>query len=56
MAKLLAVPFYFCMVNVAALVAVANLLRGRRVELWKPQRDAAAPDVGLTPPAVEVQP
>jgi hypothetical protein len=34
------VAFYFSMVNAAALVAVANVLRGRRIELWNPQRGA----------------
>ena len=29
---------YFCLVNVASLVAVVNLLRGRRIEQWQPDR------------------
>lgn len=39
--KILTLPFYFCMVNVACLVAVANLLRGRRIERWEPRRQAS---------------
>jgi glycosyltransferase involved in cell wall biosynthesis len=39
--KMFSIPFYFCMVNAAALVAVGNLLRGRRIDLWEPQRDTA---------------
>jgi hypothetical protein len=39
--KILSIPFYFCMVNAAALMAVGNLLRGRRIDLWEPQRDTA---------------
>jgi cellulose synthase/poly-beta-1,6-N-acetylglucosamine synthase-like glycosyltransferase len=37
--KLLALPFYFCLVNAAALIAAGNLLRGERIEKWKPERD-----------------
>jgi cellulose synthase/poly-beta-1,6-N-acetylglucosamine synthase-like glycosyltransferase len=37
-AKLVNVPFYFCLVNAAALVATANVLRGNRILLWEPQR------------------
>jgi hypothetical protein len=37
--KFLSVPFYFCMVNAAALVATANVLRGNRILLWEPQRN-----------------
>ena len=44
--KLLALPFFFCMVNAAALVALWNVVRGRRIELWNPHRGDATP----TPP------
>jgi cellulose synthase/poly-beta-1,6-N-acetylglucosamine synthase-like glycosyltransferase len=40
--KPLYVPFYFCMANVACALAVAQLLAGRRIELWQPQRHPAA--------------
>jgi cellulose synthase/poly-beta-1,6-N-acetylglucosamine synthase-like glycosyltransferase len=36
--KILALPFYFCMVNGACLLAAWNLLRGRRIERWEPRR------------------
>ncbi len=38
----LALPFFFCLANVAALVALSKLLRGERIERWEPQRRAAA--------------
>ena len=42
--RLLALPYYFCLVNVAALVAVLNVLRGRSIERWESQRaDAETP-------------
>jgi cellulose synthase/poly-beta-1,6-N-acetylglucosamine synthase-like glycosyltransferase len=36
--KLVYVPFYYCMANAACGVALVQLLRGRRIELWQPQR------------------
>jgi cellulose synthase/poly-beta-1,6-N-acetylglucosamine synthase-like glycosyltransferase len=39
--RLFSLPFFFCMVNAAALVAIGNLVLGRRIERWAPQRDAA---------------
>jgi glycosyltransferase involved in cell wall biosynthesis len=41
--KVFSVPFYFDMVNIAALVAIANLRQGKRHDLWLPQR-LAQPD------------
>ena len=32
---LLRVPYYFCMVNAAAMVAVARILRGKRIRMWE---------------------
>jgi len=32
------VPFFFCMANGAALVAMVKLVSGKRIELWQPQR------------------
>ncbi len=49
--KLFTLPFYFCMVNVACIVAVANLLRGRRIERWEPRRQSSQQS-----PAPAVQP
>jgi len=36
--KCLYIPFFYCMANAAALVAVAKLMRGERITLWQPQR------------------
>ncbi len=36
--KFISIPFYFCMVNAAVLVAVWNILRGERIKLWSPDR------------------
>lgn len=37
--KLFTIPFYFCMVNIACLLAVWNVIRGRRIERWEPRRE-----------------
>ena len=39
--KLFSLPFYFCLANLAALLALGQLLGGRRVEHWRPQRHAS---------------
>lgn len=39
--KVLAVPHYVCLVNLAALIAAWNVLRGHRIERWEPQRSPA---------------
>lgn len=36
--KIFTLPFYFCMVNYASLLATLNLLRGHRIDRWEPQR------------------
>jgi len=36
--KVFSIPFFFCMVYAASLLATVNILRGRRIELWEPQR------------------
>jgi cellulose synthase/poly-beta-1,6-N-acetylglucosamine synthase-like glycosyltransferase len=36
--RIFSIPFYFCMVYTTALIAAANLLLGRRITLWEPQR------------------
>ncbi len=38
-AKLFALPAFFCLVNAAAGLAALNVLRGRRIDAWEPQRD-----------------
>jgi hypothetical protein len=40
-AKLLALPAFFCLVNAAAGLAALNVVRGRRIDSWEPQRDAS---------------
>jgi cellulose synthase/poly-beta-1,6-N-acetylglucosamine synthase-like glycosyltransferase len=36
--KIFYLPFFFCMANLAALVSLFNLIIGKRVERWNPQR------------------
>lgn len=36
--RLLSLPYYFCMVNLACLVATFRSVAGQRVVLWEPQR------------------
>jgi cellulose synthase/poly-beta-1,6-N-acetylglucosamine synthase-like glycosyltransferase len=36
--KIFTIPFYFCMVNAASLIAIINVLRGRQIKHWEPQR------------------
>jgi cellulose synthase/poly-beta-1,6-N-acetylglucosamine synthase-like glycosyltransferase len=36
--KVFTIPFFFCMVNVASLIAAINLIRGHRIDFWEPQR------------------
>lgn len=38
--KIFTIPFYFCLVNAAALIASLNILRGRQIKRWEPQREA----------------
>ncbi|HEU4673337.1 MAG TPA: glycosyltransferase family 2 protein [Candidatus Limnocylindrales bacterium] len=53
--RLVALPAYFLVVNGAALVALWNLVRGRRIDRWEPQRGSAegatAADPATEPPA-----
>jgi cellulose synthase/poly-beta-1,6-N-acetylglucosamine synthase-like glycosyltransferase len=39
--KALVLPAFFCFVNVAALKATWNVLRGRRIDRWEPRREPA---------------
>jgi len=32
------IPFYYCLANLASLIAVVNTLRGKHIYLWSPQR------------------
>jgi len=36
--KIFYLPFFFCLANLAALVALYNLALGKRVTLWSPPR------------------
>lgn len=38
--KLFTLPFFFCLVNVACLLATWNVVNGRRIERWEPQRQS----------------
>jgi cellulose synthase/poly-beta-1,6-N-acetylglucosamine synthase-like glycosyltransferase len=40
--KILTIPYYFCMVYLAALVATWNVIRGRQITSWRTQRQEAA--------------
>jgi cellulose synthase/poly-beta-1,6-N-acetylglucosamine synthase-like glycosyltransferase len=49
LARALALPAYFVLANAAAVVAMANLVSGRRIDTWQPQRpppEAGRPDAG----------
>jgi cellulose synthase/poly-beta-1,6-N-acetylglucosamine synthase-like glycosyltransferase len=39
--KILYIPFFYCLANTAALVAIIKLVTGHKVELWQPQRHSA---------------
>lgn len=39
--KVVYVPFYYCMANVACALALLQVLRGRRIELWQTERPAS---------------
>lgn len=36
--KILTIPFYFCMVNAASLIAIIHVIRGQQIKHWEPQR------------------
>lgn len=40
--KIFTIPFYFCMVNAASLVAIIKVLRGQQIKHWEPQRQSSA--------------
>ncbi len=44
--KILYIPFFYCLANAAALVAITRLLRGKRIELWQPKREPVEPKLG----------
>lgn len=42
--RLFAIPYYFVLVNLAALVAARNVLLGRKIERWESHRAATRPE------------
>jgi cellulose synthase/poly-beta-1,6-N-acetylglucosamine synthase-like glycosyltransferase len=49
--KVFVLPAFFCFVNAAALKATWNVVRGRRIDLWEPQRqEAGRPGQAADPP------
>ena len=36
--KVFTIPFYFCLVNIAVLIAALNIMRGQQIKRWEPQR------------------
>jgi cellulose synthase/poly-beta-1,6-N-acetylglucosamine synthase-like glycosyltransferase len=45
--KIVALPAYLLVVNAAALVAIANVLRGRRIDRWEPERSPGTTGDGM---------
>lgn len=43
--KIFALPFYFCLVNAAVLVASLNIIRGQQIKRWEPQRKVEQSEV-----------
>lgn len=39
--KIFCLPFFYCLANAAALIAIINLLSGKQVVLWNPERQGA---------------
>jgi cellulose synthase/poly-beta-1,6-N-acetylglucosamine synthase-like glycosyltransferase len=39
--KIFYIPFFYCLANAAAFVAIINLLSGKQVVLWNPERQGA---------------
>lgn len=44
--KVLAIPFFFVMINMAVLVATWNVICGRKITVWNPHREGDAPASG----------
>jgi len=45
--KIFSIPFYFCLVNAAVLVASMNVLRGQQIKRWEPQRNVNSDNIKL---------
>lgn len=39
--KVFYIPFFYCLANAAALIAVIRIIRGKKIERWQPQRHGA---------------
>ena len=37
--KVFTIPFYFCLVNAAVVIATINIFQGRQIKRWEPQRE-----------------
>ena len=46
---IVAVPYYFCLINAAVLVATWNLLRGHRITVWNPTGNASESALHMKP-------
>jgi hypothetical protein len=46
--KVCAIPYFFCLINAAVVVAMWNILRGRKITVWNPHRVASS-EVVQTP-------
>lgn len=51
--KLFSLPFFFCLVNLASLLAFCNVLLGRRIVTWQPQRAGGAAIMTPITPVLE---
>lgn len=51
--KLIGVPAYFCMVNLASLIALGRLVTGHSVVVWEPQRDGEPHSRAPSAPSLE---
>jgi cellulose synthase/poly-beta-1,6-N-acetylglucosamine synthase-like glycosyltransferase len=40
--RMLYIPFFYCLANTAAFMALMNVLRGRQISRWQPQRHTVA--------------
>ncbi len=52
--KIFSLPFFFCMVNAAALLALINVLRGYQIDRWEPQRQEIGEHRRVLPMTVKV--
>ena len=46
--RVFTVPYFICLVNVACLIAAANIVLGRQICLWEPERHSNQDPAGLT--------